>query len=322
MKLQQLHYIYEVANNNLNVSATAEKLFTSQPGISRQIRLFEDELGLEIFTRSGKHLTGITPPGKKILAIAQEILERTAAIREIASEQTAPDRGELSIISSQVGARFILPKVFEFFNQSYPKVDLKVKADAEGDQVSDDDYINVDIIVSAGKIKDIDSRVILPCESFDYSLLIPNDHPLAQETSVNIETVLKQPLLVDLNATSGKERFETLFSAKSKKYNVVLDSDDVELIKSYVRMGMGVGIVPSVVYDRVIDNDLKTINLSNIFEPLKTQISVKKLGCVRSYLIDMVMQLTSNQSSEFLRNALNSTNPADNRFNYQQRQAS
>lgn len=322
MKLQQLHYIYEVANNNLNVSATAEKLFTSQPGISRQIRLFEDELGLEIFTRSGKHLTGITPPGKKILAIAQEILERTAAIREIASEQTAPDRGELTIISSQVGARFILPKVFEFFNQSYPKVDLKVKADAEGDKISDDDYINVDIIVSAGKIKDIDSRVILPCESFDYSLLVPNDHPLAQENSVNIETVLKQPLLVDLNATSGKENFETLFSAKSKKYNVVLDSDDVELIKSYVRMGMGVGIVPSVVYDRVLDNDLKTVSLSNIFEPLKTQISVKKLGCVRSYLIDMVMQLTSNQSSEFLRNALNSTNPADNRFNYQQRQAS
>ncbi|MEM9103458.1 MAG: LysR substrate-binding domain-containing protein [Pseudomonadota bacterium] len=315
MKLQQLHYIYEVSNNNLNVSATAEKLFTSQPGISRQIRLFEDELGLEIFTRSGKHLTGITPPGKKILAIAKEILERSAAIREIASEQTAPDRGELSILTSQLGARYILPKAFETFTQNFPSVDLKIRADAEGDTATEDDYTNTDVILSASNLKDVESRVILPCETFNYGLLIPNDHPLNQLSgNLSLDALLKYPLILDLNAATGTTSFREKLNVETKKLNIVLDSDDIDLIKSYVRMGMGVGVVPSVVYDRLIDSDLSIVDAGHIFDAINTSVSVKKLGCVRSYLLELVMQLTSNQGSEHLKNALNMPAVTEARF--------
>ena len=197
MKLQQLRYIVEVVNHNLNVSSTAEGLYTSQPGISKQVRMLEDELGIQIFARSGKHLTQVTPAGQEIIRIAREVLSKVDAIKSVAGEHTWPDKGSLYVATTHTQARYALPGVIKGFIERYPRVSLHMHQGsptqiAEPPAVSETTpavaaRAGADFAIATEALHLYDDLVMLPCYHWNRSIVVTPEHPLATKGSVSIE---------------------------------------------------------------------------------------------------------------------------------------
>ena len=191
MKLQQLKYIWEVANHKLNVSATAEALFTSQPGISKQIRTLEDELGVQIFQRSGKHLVGVTPAGREILNVAERILGQVQNIRRVADEHADPGRGDLSIATTHTQARYALPPVIQSFRSRYPKVSLHMH---QGTPVQISELAargTADFAIATEALELFENLIMMPCYRWNRSVLVPIGHPLASRSRLRLEEIAK-----------------------------------------------------------------------------------------------------------------------------------
>ncbi len=211
MKIQQLRYIVEIVNQNLNVTEAANALFTSQPGISKQVRLLEDELGLEIFERNGKHIKSLTPAGQKIVAIARELLVKTQSIRAVANEYTQPNHGVLRIATTNTQARYVLPPVIERFSKKYPDVSLHIH---QGSPTQIYDALlsgEVDIAITTEAQYLFDDVVLLPCYMWNRSVLIKHDHPLAQCKNLTIEELGKYPLVTYTFGFTGSVRFGLCF---------------------------------------------------------------------------------------------------------------
>ena len=195
MKFQQLRYVVEIVNQNFNVTEAANALFTSQPGISKQVRLLESELGLEIFERNGKHIKGLTPPGKRIVAISRELMMKMQGIRSIADEYTKPDHGMLRIATTNTQARYMLPSVVERFSKRYPNVSLHIHQGSPS-QIYDallSDEVDLAITTEAQYL--FDGVVLLPCYLWNRSVIVRPDHPLAKCEQLTIEELGKYPLV-------------------------------------------------------------------------------------------------------------------------------
>ena len=190
MKLQQLRYIWEVAHHDLNVSATAQALYTSQPGISKQIRLLEDELGVEIFARSGKHLTRVTPAGEAILKIAGEILRKTESIKQVAQEFSDERRGSLSVATTHTQARYALPKVIESFMKTYPDVSLHMHQGTPMQIAEMAANGTTDFAIATEAMEHFGDLIMMPCYRWNRSILVPKGHPLTRITRPNLELSL------------------------------------------------------------------------------------------------------------------------------------
>ena len=195
MKLQQLRYIWEVAHHELNVSVTAQALYTSQPGISKQIRLLEDELDVEIFSRSGKHLVRVTPAGQEILKIAGEILGKVESIKQLAQEHSSPDKGSLSIATTHTQARYALPTVIETFIERYPDVALHMHqgTPAQISQSASDG--EVDFAIATEALDLFQNLLMMPCYRWNRCILVPKAHPLASLPKLSLEDVAEYPIV-------------------------------------------------------------------------------------------------------------------------------
>ncbi|PLL20408.1 transcriptional regulator CysB, partial [Klebsiella michiganensis] len=195
MKLQQLRYIVEVVNHNLNVSSTAEGLYTSQPGISKQVRMLEDELGIQIFARSGKHLTQVTPAGQEIIRIAREVLSKVDAIKSVAGEHTWPDKGSLYVATTHTQARYALPGVIKGFIERYPRVSLHMHQGSPTQIAEAVSKGNADFAIATEALHLYDDLVMLPCYHWNRSVVVTPEHPLASRESVSIEELAQYPLV-------------------------------------------------------------------------------------------------------------------------------
>ncbi|GAM69242.1 cys regulon transcriptional activator cysB [Vibrio sp. JCM 19236] len=180
MKLQQLKYIVEVVNHNLNVSATAESLYTSQPGISKQVRLLEDELGIQVFERSGKHLTQVTPAGEEIIKISREILSRVESVKAVAAEHTHPEMGTLNITTTHTQARYALPDVIKGFTARYPKVSLHMHQGTPSQMSQAIAKGTANFAIATEALHLYHDAIMLPCYHWNRSIVVTRDHPLAQ----------------------------------------------------------------------------------------------------------------------------------------------
>ena len=195
MKLQQLRYIWEVARHDLNVSATAAALYTSQPGISKQIRMLEDELGVEVFARSGKHLTHITPAGQAILRIAGEILQQTESIRRVAQEFRDESRGELSIATTHTQARYALPPVIHQFTRLFPDVSLHMH---QGTPMQISEMAangSVDFAIATEALDLFSDLIMMPCYRWNRTVVVPEGHPLTKITPLTLEALAEFPIV-------------------------------------------------------------------------------------------------------------------------------
>lgn len=288
MKLQQLRYIWEVTRHNLNVSATAQSLFTSQPGISKQIRLLEDELGVEIFARSGKHLTRVTPAGQAIVELASEVLRLTENIKEVAQEFSDERRGSLSVATTHTQARYALPPVIREFTRQYPDVALHMQQGTPkqiAQMVSDG---QADFAIATESLGLFNDLVLLPCYRWNRCILVPQDHPLAEEGTLTLEAIARFPLVTYVFGFTGRSQLDDAFRDKGLTPNVVLTAADADVIKTYVRLGLGVGIVAGMAVDPEQDSDLVALDAGHLFASSTTKIGIRRGTFMRGYMYDFL----------------------------------
>lgn len=217
MKLQQLRYIVEVVNHNLNVSATAESLYTSQPGISKQVRLLEDELGIQIFERSGKHLTQVTQAGEDIVRIATEILSRVESIKSVAGEHTHPEMGTLNISTTHTQARYALPEVIKGFTARYPKVSLHMHQGTPAQMSEAIAKGSASFAIATEALHLYQDAIMLPCYHWNRSIVVPKDHPLAKKEHVSVEDLAPYPLVTYVFGFTGRSELDSAFNREGSR---------------------------------------------------------------------------------------------------------
>lgn len=288
MKLQQLRYIWEVAHHDLNVSLTAQSLYTSQPGISKQIRLLEDELGVEIFSRSGKHLTRVTPAGQAILAIAGEILRKVESIRQVALEYTDQRRGHLSIATTHTQARYRLPAVIEKFIAQYPEVTLHMHQGSPQQIAEMAADGTVDFAIATEGLEHFADLIMLPCYHWNRSVVVPKSHPLAIRSRITLEDVAQFPLVTYVFGFTGRSKLDEAFKARGLTPRVVFTATDADVIKTYVRLGLGVGIIAHMAFDPETDKDLVAIDASHLFATSTTSLGFRKGTFLRGFMYDFI----------------------------------
>ncbi|MCK9503027.1 MAG: HTH-type transcriptional regulator CysB [Porticoccaceae bacterium] len=296
MKLQQLRYVWEVAHHDLNVSATAQSLYTSQPGISKQIRLLEDELGVEIFSRSGKHLTRITPAGEDILKIAGEILRKVESIKQLSQEYSAPNHGSLTIATTHTQARYALPSVIKSFIEKYPHVSLHMH---QGTPVQISEMAaegTVDFAIATEALDLFSDLLMMPCYRWNRCILVPRDHPLTQLKGLTIEQVAEHPIVTYVFGFTGRSRLDEAFNDRGLTPKVVFTATDADVIKTYVRLGLGIGIVAHMAYDSEEDSDLVALPAGHLFKSSVTSLGFRRGTYLRSFMYEFIQQFAPHLS--------------------------
>ncbi|RJG48118.1 HTH-type transcriptional regulator CysB [Motilimonas pumila] len=288
MKLQQLRYIVEVLNHSLNVSATAESLYTSQPGISKQVRMLEDELGVQIFERSGKHLTQVTPAGKDIIRISAEILGKVESIKSVASQHTHPDEGNLNISTTHTQARYALPDVIKGFIQRYPKVSLHMHQGTPSQISEAVAKGTADFAIATEALHLYHDLVMLPCYHWNRSVVVPKNHPLASKSKISVEDVAQFPLVTYIFGFTGRSELDAAFNAAGLQPKIVFTATDADVIKTYVRLGIGVGVIATMAIDKDQDDDLVVLDASHLFDSSTTSIGFRKGTFLRGYMYDFM----------------------------------
>jgi len=303
MKLQQLRYIWEVAHHDLNVSATAQSLYTSQPGISKQIRLLEDELGVEIFARSGKHLTHVTPAGEAILRAAEEVLFKVKSIRQVAEEFADEKKGSLSIATTHTQARYALPATIKDFITQYPDVSLHMHQGTPmqiSEMASDG---TVDFAIATEALELFANLIMMPCYRWNRCILVPKNHPLAQLSELTLEDVAAHPIVTYVFGFTGRSKLDDAFMARGLVPKVVFTATDADVIKTYVRLGLGIGIIAAMAHDRKIDSDLVALDASHLFASSVTQIGCRRDTFLRGYMYEFIEQFAPHLSRDVVTDA-------------------
>ena len=301
MKLQQLRYIWEVAHHDLNVSATAQSLFTSQPGISKQIRLLEDELNVEIFARSGKHLTHVTPVGERVITMAGDILRRVDIIKQVAQEYSNETQGSLSLATTHTQARYALPKVIGGFRQTYPDVSLHMNQGTPAQIAELAATGQVDFAIATEGMELFSDLVMMPCYRWNRSVVVPKSHPLvgrAESGPLTLADVAAEPLVTYVFGFTGRSKLDDAFMAEGLEANVVFTATDTDVIKTYVRLGLGIGIIATMAYDPVSDQDLVALDASHLFEPSVTHIGFRKGTFLRRFMYDFIESFAPHLDTE------------------------
>jgi LysR family cys regulon transcriptional activator len=288
MKLQQLRYIWEVAHHDLNVSATAQSLYTSQPGISKQIRLLEDELGVEIFSRSGKHLTRITPAGEAILAVAGDILKQVESIKQVAQEFSDETKGSLSIATTHTQARYVLPDIISSFIEKYPDVSLHMQ---QGTPMQISEMAangTADFAIATEAMDLFKDLVMMPCYKWNRSIIVPKGHPLTRIKGIALGDVADYPIVTYVFGFTGRSKLDDAFRDQGLAPKVVFTASDADVIKTYVRLGLGIGIIAHMAYDEKLDSDLEVIEAQHLFAPSVTRIGFRKGTFIRGFMYDFI----------------------------------
>lgn len=299
MKLRQLHYIHEVARRGLNVTAAADALHTSQPGVSKQIRLLEDELGVEIFRRNGKHFEEITPAGKRILEYTEHLLREVGNIRNIASEFRQTDRGDLAIATTHTQARYALPPVIRRFRDKFPKVRFQLHQGSPPQIAKIAATGEADFAIATEAMEHFDELVMLPVYHWNRAVLVRPDHPLAQKKGrLALKDVAEHPIITYTFGFTGRSRLDQAFAAHGLKPDVVLTAVDADVIKTYVRLGMGVGIVAHMAWDPKLDKDLVRLEAAHLFAPSTTYIGFRRGMFLRGYMYDFITSFAPHLTRE------------------------
>ena len=288
MKLHQLRYLAAVAQSGLNITAAAQKLHTSQPGVSKQIKLLEDELGFQIFTREGRNLTRITPAGQQVIDRAQHILKETQANRDLATELRDEGRGSLSIGTTHTQARYVLPDVIHEFRTRYPQVKLNLHqgtSEQIAEMVAQD---RIDCAINTGSEQLFSDLTLLPCYRWHRVIVVPRNHPLAEVARPTIKQLGAYPLITYTFGFSGPSSLHQAFNRAGLTPDVAITARDSDVIKTYVRLGLGVGLVAQMAADPQEDADLVSIDASHLLPSHVTWIGFRRGVLLRRYMYDFV----------------------------------
>jgi LysR family cys regulon transcriptional activator len=288
VKLQQLRYLMAIAKNNLNISAAADSLYTSQPGVSKQIRLLEDELGVELFNRNGKHLTHVTPVGRQILGKAEGILSEVRNIQRLAEEYRDDRSGNLAIATTHTQARYALPKVIRRFRESYGAVTIQIHQGSPNQIAEMALSGEVDFAIATEAMELFEDLLMMPCYLWGRCVLTPKDHPLTERQTLTLQDVAQYPLVTYVFGFTGRSQLDKAFKAAKLKPKVVFTATDADVIKTYVKLGLGVGIIARMAYDPDQDQDLACLDAGHLFAFNTTRIGFRQGMFLRGFMYDFI----------------------------------
>ncbi len=288
MKLHQLRYLAAVVDNGLNITAAARALHTSQPGVSKQIKLLEDELGFDVFEREGRTLTRVTPEGRRVVERALRILEETDNIRRLSDEFRDERKGSLSIGTTHTQARYVLPPVIKQFRERYPDVKLHLHQ-GTSEQIADlAEHDRIDFAIATGSQELFPGLVLMPCYRWHRDIVVPRGHPLARTSRPSLKDLSRYPLVTYVFSFAGRSSLPEIFERAGLPLNVALTARDSDVIKTYVRLGMGVGIIACMAVTEEEDPDLVAIDGSELFPEHVTWMGVRRGRLLRGYMYDFM----------------------------------
>ncbi|MDR2165034.1 MAG: CysB family HTH-type transcriptional regulator [Zoogloeaceae bacterium] len=283
MKLQQLRYIVEVARQGLNVSDAAEALYTSQPGVSKQIKLLENELGVTIFERSGKRFTGITEPGHAILEGAERILREAENLKRLGKDHASGDSGALVLAVTHNQARYVLPTIIQTFVAHYPRVELALRQGTPAQIAEWVENGGADIGIATEGLDDKPGLVTLPVRQWHYCVIAPTGHPILKIRHLALSSLVRWPLIVTdsigINAAFQRQELEP---------QIALTALDADVIKTYVALGLGLGIIADFAFDPTRDTGLVNIAAAHLFESNTTRLGLRRGVFLRRFEYDFI----------------------------------
>lgn len=306
MKLQQLRYLIEIERQNLNVSAAADALFTSQPGVSKQIRLLEDELGVTIFERSGKRLTHITAPGRIVLDIANRILRETQNLTRVGQDFTG-DNSTLSIATTHTQARYTLPPVIQQFMQRHPSIRLHLQ---QGSPAQVSQWLlegKADMGIATEALDQHSELLTLPCYQWSHLVVAPKGHPLVAQSvqgAPTLATLASYPLITYDATFTGRSHIDRSFERQDIAPNIILTAIDSDVIKTYVSLGLGVGIIAEMAFDPLRDESLVAIPAAHLFEANTTRLGFRRDVWLRGFEYDFIELLAPQLTQRVVAAAL------------------
>ncbi|HEX7234822.1 MAG TPA: HTH-type transcriptional regulator CysB [Nitrosospira sp.] len=306
MKLQQLRYLCEVANQGLNLSKAAEMLHTSQPGISKQIRLLETELEVDIFVRNGKRVVNVTPPGRAILEIAERMLRDAKNLKQVGQDYANEATGSLTIATTHTQARYALPPAIKHFTARYPKVKLILR---QGNPTQISEMVtsgDADIAIATEAIELFDELVMLPCYQWNRCIVVGPRHPLLKLDELTLEAIAQYPIVTYDFAFTGRSKINQAFDAKGLVPNVVLTALDADVIKTYVELGLGIGILAQMAFEPKRDKHLRSIDASHLFAASTTRIGISRNSYLRGYVYDFIEIFAPHLSPAVVKTAMES----------------
>ena len=283
MNLQQLRYVREAVRQGLNLTEAAKKLFTSQPGVSKQIKELEDELGVEIFVRRGKRLIALSEPGKLVVKVIERILSETENLKQVGREFRDQDSGSLVIATTHTQARYALPTVVTAFKRRYPRVHLALQ---QGSPPQLADMVirgDADIAIATESLDHYPQLLALPGYTWNHCVVVPKRHALTGVARLSLEDLARYPIVTYDPAFTGRTHIDAAFAARELKPDIVLSAIDADVIKTYVELGMGVGIVATMAFDPKRDRGLQALEAAHLFGTNTTRVAVRRGGLLRGY---------------------------------------
>lgn len=305
MNLHQFRFVQEAVRRNLNLTETARVLHTSQPGVSKAIIELEEELGVEIFARHGKRLKRVTEPGQHVLQSIELIMREVGNLKRIGEQYSAQDSGTLSIATTHTQARYVLPQPVASLRQAFPKVNVSLHQGSP-DQVA---RMLIDEVAEIGiateSLAQYDELVTLPCYEWQHMLVMPADHPLARQKNITLEELAGQPLITYHPSFTGRTKIDEAFAAKRLHPRIALEAIDSDVIKTYVRLGLGVGIVAEMALrDDGTNSDLVTLPAGQLFGMNVARVAFKRSAYLRNFVYKFAELVSDKLTRELITKAM------------------
>ncbi len=304
MNLHQFRFVQEAVRRNLNLTEVAKALHTSQPGVSKAIIELEEELGIEIFSRHGKRLKRVTEPGQHVLRSIEVILREVGNLKRIGEQFSAEDSGTLSIATTHTQARYVLPVPVAKLREAYPNVNISLHqgAPAQVAQMVMDEVAEIGIATES--LSEYPDLVTLPCYEWEHMLVIPKSHPLAGKVRITLEDLAAEPIITYHPSFTGRTRIDKAFAAKNLTPRIALEAIDSDVIKTYVRLGLGVGIVAEMAVKDGLDDDLVARPASQLFGKNVARIAFKRSAYIRHFVYDFAALLSDRLDRNLIMKAL------------------
>ncbi|WP_417499835.1 HTH-type transcriptional regulator CysB [Methylophaga sp.] len=305
MKIQQLKYVREIVRRGLSISSAANALHASQPGVSNQVQQLEEELGLQIFERHGKRLTGITPIGQSVIEMAERVLQDVENIRQLVADSKTEQSGTLSIGTTHTQARYALPSAIKKFSERYPNIHLNMVQGTPTEVGEMAATGKVDLAIATEGLAQFESLAILPCYEWNRCVVVPPEHPLLSVKKLRLEDIAQYEILTYVMGFTGRAKQDQTFIEKGLHPNVIFTATDADVIKTYVELEMGIGIIASMAFDPDKDSPLQALDAKHLFPPSVTHMGIRK-GCyLRSYMYAFIEFFASHLNRAAVDKAIN-----------------
>ncbi|ANH69725.1 CysB family HTH-type transcriptional regulator [Mitsuaria sp. 7] len=303
MNLQQLRIVREAVQQNFNLTEVAAALFTSQSGVSKHIKDLEDELGVELFQRRGKRLLGLTEPGKELAVVVDRMLQDVRNIKRLAQQFSSADQGQLTIATTHTQARYALPQVVARFKAAYPRVHLVLHQGSPSEIVSLLQSGEADIGIATEALGKDDAFVTFPFYEWRHAVVVPEGHALTRQP-LTLEALAEQPLITYHEGYTGRARIDASFAAAGLAPDLVMSALDADVIKTYVQIGLGVGVIAAMAFEPARDAGLQLIDATHLFPPNTTRIALKRGHYLRGFAYRFLQECVAELTEEAVREAM------------------